>query len=81
MRTNAKPCALAQVVRRLRDFLLSLRRLPYPWFRTGKPILHLVRFCCGPTHRSYVMLRKQGAHFVNITPAHQGAYNSRPFTP
>ena len=39
MRTNAKPCALAQVVRRLRDFLLSLRRLPFPWFRTGKPIL------------------------------------------
>ena len=39
MRTNAKPCALAQVVRRLRDFLLSLRRLPYPLFRTGKPIL------------------------------------------
>ena len=67
MRTNAKPCAFAQVVRRLRDFLLSLRRLPCPWFRTGKPILlnnegfasqkflrpdpHLVRFCCGPTHQ------------------------------
>ena len=39
MRTNAKPCGLAQVVRRLRDFLLSLRRLPYPWFEPGSESL------------------------------------------